>query len=110
EHDPTLSVKTATDRINLATKDGDVTLAQALGNVPALALDPATVAGIKTEDDLKAAIGKVATGLQGALKFYTLKGGASLGATLKLNIKSLLVFGDDLPKGYDAAQMRERVF
>ena len=33
EHDPTMSVGTALDRVNLATKERDITLAQALANI-----------------------------------------------------------------------------
>jgi hypothetical protein len=111
EHDPTQSITTALDRINLATKTGDVTMAQSVERVPAIILTPAALAAAKTEDDFTALAAKLATSLKGSMQFYLTAGKASLSRTLRLNVKSLYKFEDGvLEADYDEAAMRERAF
>jgi hypothetical protein len=110
ENDPTLSVDTALDRIALATKSNDVTLAQALANIPALALSTAKVQAVVSSDDLDALSGKLATALVSPIDFYYSSGDASMRGTVKTNLKSLFEFADGVAPDATAAAMRSRVF
>ena len=111
EKDPTLSIGTALDRINLATKPNDITLAQAVTRVPDIILTTDALAAIKTKDDLQALTKNLVAGIQGSMQFYLLAGKASLAKTIRLNTRSLLQFASKvLPDGYDEKALRERVY
>jgi hypothetical protein len=111
EKDPTLANKTALDRLELAEKAGDVTLSQAFARVPNLLLTDEAVASIQKTADLKAAVAKAGEALKGAAVFHLTSGKSSLGRVVRLNLKSLLKFEDDiLPSDYSAQEMRERAF
>ncbi|MGK5085702.1 zinc-dependent metalloprotease [Bdellovibrionota bacterium FG-1] len=111
ESDPTLSVATALDRVRLATKAGDVTLAQSLNRVTTLFLTDETLAAVKTKDDFKTLTQKLASSIKGSMKFYFVTGKASVSRVVRTNVKSLLQFAEDvLPDTYDADEMRERAF
>ncbi len=111
ESDPTLSTLTAFDRIELQSKTGDVTLAQALQRVPTLVVTLEALAAVKTKEDLSTLTSKLGASLKGAMKFSILSGKASVSRTVRTNTKSLLEFEDDiLPTGYNAVEMRDRAF
>jgi hypothetical protein len=111
EHDPTLSVNTAIDRVNLATKDRDITLSQALSNIPALALKDSDVQSAKVQADAEALADRLGSALVKPLNFYYFTGKASVTKTVKTNVKSLLEFSkDDELTGYDPTEMRSRAF
>jgi hypothetical protein len=111
EHDPTLSVNTSMDRVNLATKDRDVTLAQALANIPALALKDSDIQSTKVDSDADALADKLGAALVKPLNYYYFTSKASVTKTVKTNVKSLLEFSkDDDLTGYDSTEMRSRAF
>jgi hypothetical protein len=111
EHDPTLSVGTALDRVNLATKDHDITLAQAISNIPPLALLESKIQAAKSQADVEALADRLGNSLIKPLNFYYFTGKASVTKTVKTNIKSLLEFNkEDVLTGYSAADMRSRAF
>jgi hypothetical protein len=111
EKDPTLSVNTALDRINLATLPGDVTMAQSIARVPGVVLTPAALAAAKDMDAFTQLAADAASALKGSMVYYLTGGKASLAKTLRLNLRSLYKFEDGvLDDQYDEQAMRERVF
>ena len=111
QHDPTWSVDTGLARVKEASLKGDVSLAQAIMNAEATALDAKTVAAVVDEKTLQAATDKVKTAILGAMKFYYTAGKASLSRVVRTNVKALLQFESDvLPEGYNELEMRERAF
>ena len=115
EKDPTLSIGTALDRVRMATKAGDVTMAQSIARVPGIVLTADALAAVKSDDDLADLAVKVASSLKGAMQFYLTAGKASIAKTLVLNSKSLLEFADgvlkdDYSSPYDERGMHERAF
>jgi hypothetical protein len=111
EKDPTQSVITAWERLTLATRTSDVTLAQALARVPELVLTDAAVAAVKTQADLKALVSTLGKSLRGSMAFYLSGGKASLSRVVRTNVKSLLQFEEGiLPEGYKEAEIRDREF
>ena len=86
-------------------------LAQALQRVPSLVLTDEAIAAVKTKEDLKNLAAKISASLKGSMKFYLVSGKASLARSVRMNVKSLLKFGEDvLLEGYDERAMRERAF
>jgi hypothetical protein len=107
EANPTLSIATAFDRIEKTELDGDVPLSQALGRVPDLVLNDRALESIKDGTELKAAVGKLASSLKGAMSFYILSGKASVSRVVRTNAESLLIFAEGiLPDTFSGDQMR----
>lgn len=111
EHDPTLSVGTAIDRVNLATQDHDITLAQAIAHIPALSLKDSEIQAAKAQADVEALADRLGSALIKPLNFYYFTGKASVTKTVKTNIKSLLAFNKtNILTGYNPTDMRARAF
>jgi hypothetical protein len=111
QHDPTLAVNTAFDRVNLAQLAGDVTLAQALSHVPGAVLGADRLAAVKTVDDANALVGKLRSAFSGSIGYFHVSGKASISRVVRNGLKYLLAFEDGiLPDGYDERAMRERAF
>jgi hypothetical protein len=111
ENDPTHSITTALDRINLATKPNDVTLIQALANAQAQAISPSDIQNVKTSDDLDALEAQITSVLASPIAYYYYTSDASLRGTVKTNVKALMEYEDGiLPDAYNSSQMRARAF
>lgn len=111
EKDPTISIETSLNRVNLDKLDGDVTLAEALDRVAADVLTVDALAKVKSEADAKLLAKKYKDALKGAMNFYFIGSKASISKTVRTNLRSLYVFADDvLPAGFDEMAMRERAF
>ena len=110
--DPTSTIQVAWERLTLeARAAGDSTLAQALQRLPRLVLPSDRMDSIKTKEDFKAAIATASAGVAGTQAFFVQSSKRSFSATIRQNIKSLLLWEKDiLPEGYEEAQMRDRTF
>jgi hypothetical protein len=111
ENDPTHSITTAFDRINLATKPNDITLVQAIANAQASAITASDIQSVKSSDDLEALQTKITNTLVAPISYYYSTGKASVKYTVRTNVKALLEYENAiLPDAYNANQMRARAF
>ncbi len=111
EKDPTISVETALNRVNLDQIPGDVTLADALEQVTVDVLSQDALSKVTNADEAKALYQKYLFALKGTMGFYFLSGKASLSKVVRTNVKSLYVFEEGiLPDSYSEQDMRERAF
>lgn len=110
EKDPTHAIVTADTLASSETAKNDITLAQALRRMPGRLLPEESIQAIDSQDALIASLQKLITGLRGTLNYYIVSGDISIGRTVRGQMKALLMYGEDLPDGYDANEMRERVF
>jgi predicted Zn-dependent protease len=111
EKDPTESVETALNRVNLEKISGDVTLVEALSNVSTQVLSTEALTKVTSEAEAMALVKKFNASLKGAMNFYFVGGKASISRTVRTNVKSLYIFQEDiLPSEYSELAMRERAF
>lgn len=111
EHDPTTSIVVAGARISEAHLDHDVSLSEAILQVPTTILSVDQLSQIKTKADFDQITLKLSASYDGVLNYYISSGRSSLGYSTRVNLKSLYKFGSKpLPGDYDPRVMRERVF
>jgi len=115
EHDPSASILTAVNRIYQSSLPADVrhdiTLSEAILQIPKTILSAQTLANIKTKSDFEHLVQKISSSLDGALNYYLSTGRSSLGYATRTNLKMLYKFGGQaLPSDYDPQIMRERVY
>lgn len=111
QSDPTLSIATAFNRIEKDALKDDVTLSQALDRAMEAAIPVGKDLDIPDEQALARTVGSFFGGIRSSLQYFYTTGRASVSASIRLNLKSLLMFSDGAVK--DPAQqqaMRERTF
>jgi hypothetical protein len=111
EKDPTLSIETALNRVTMEKLAGDVTLVEALDNVSKSILTAEALSKVTSSKDAKDLLAKFNAALKGTMNFYFVGGKASVSRAVRVNLRSLHVFAEDvLPAGYVEMEMRERAF
>lgn len=116
--DPTRWIDDAYNRLVQDQLPSDTTLAQALRQVPSLALADNQLAPVKTVSDFDGLVSSLTRSLEGPLRFYITSGTAAYSRAVRANYKSLLEFGDGVlpsaapgaPEYYDQLAMRERAY
>ncbi len=111
QSDPTQSIVDAAKKINQASMDHEITLSDAILQVPTTILSATALANVKTKADFDQISLKISTALDGVLNYYYSTGRSSLGYATKINLKSLYKFNNKLlPADFDPRLMRERVY
>jgi hypothetical protein len=111
EKDPTFSIETARKRLQQETLERDVTASQAVGRVLPFLYPQTELDKIATKADFDKAVRALSTGIRNSMRYHTHGSRQSFFRTTTTTLRTLLVHeSDSLPAGYDARQMRERVF
>ncbi len=111
ESDPSQSIQTASKRIYQTSLENDVTLSEAILQVPLTILSVEALSNIKSKTEFEQVTEKLSKSFDGVLNYYLSSGRASLGYSTKANLKTLYKFNEKLiPTDLDPRLMRERVY
>ncbi len=111
ESDPTHSIIGALNRINQSSLAHDVSLSEALLQVPVIILSAEALSNIKLKADFDQIVQKLSSAFDGVLNYYLSSGRSSLGYATRANLKSLFKFNEKVSLlDLDPRLMRENVF
>ena len=111
EADPTQSIANAWSKISEVKLVKEVTLSEAIMQVPITILSAQVLSNVKTKSDLEQMTQKISASYDGVLNYYLSSGRSSLGYATKANMRALYKHNEKASlQGLEPRLMREKVY